>query len=135
MIALFAPETLGAYQISVVLPPVLAFVPCAARVQVAPVCVMELTRPAIIPLVEITAIKVLPFTGVEGNVTPKLVATAPPVLPVPKVPTLTGVLGESTVLLPTSLDETEPVPDIVTMSPATKFEMVRSAAFATVVAS
>ena len=56
-----APETLGAYQISMVVPA--ALVACSTKAHVAPVWVIELTRLADVPRVEITATKVLPFAG------------------------------------------------------------------------
>src|SRR5438876_2302256 len=51
-----APETLVAYQIDAVTP--LVFAACAARVQVAPVWVIEETWPVVVPLVVITATSV-----------------------------------------------------------------------------
>ena len=75
-----APETLGAYQISVVEP--LLLVAWAARDQVAPVCVMLLTLPALVPRVDITAIRVLPETGADVSVTLMVVEALEPVLAV-----------------------------------------------------
>ena len=59
-------ETFGPYQISVVVP--LLFVACETRDQVTPPPLMEETRLALVPRVEITATRVLPVTGSGGEV-------------------------------------------------------------------
>ena len=59
----------------------LAFVACVALDHVAPVEVIVDTTPAVVPLVDITAIKALPVTGVVVNVTVKELAVDP-VVPV-----------------------------------------------------
>lgn len=83
VIKVAAEETFGAYQISVVDP--VAFVADAvpARVQVAPVWVIPETLFAVVLRVEMTAINVLPFTGVAGIVTVKEVAVVVAVEPTP----------------------------------------------------
>ena len=72
--------TLGAYQISVVVP--LVLVACVTRDQVAPVCAIADTLLALAPRVEITAIMVFPATGAAPIVTMKLVLAPVAVLPV-----------------------------------------------------
>ena len=75
-----APETLDAIQISVVVPlPLVAWV---TRAQVVPDWVMPETRLAEVPRVEITAIRVLPATGLVVRFTLKPVTEAAPEVPV-----------------------------------------------------
>lgn len=81
VIAVPAAVTFGAYQISVVVPAVP--VEDATRDHTAPVCVIEETRLAVVPLVEIVATSVLPFTGavLSAVITTEVVAVAlPPVV-------------------------------------------------------
>jgi hypothetical protein len=88
-----APETFGAYQISVVEP--LVLVPWLTLDHVAPAEVMEVTRPALVPRVAIMAISVLPFTGaVENAVVLNVLAVLLPVLPVVNC-TLAGVAANA----------------------------------------
>ena len=75
-----APETLGATQISVVVP--VALLAWAARDQLAPVWAMPDTLLSLVPRVEITATSVLPATGAALIVTLKLVLELVPVFPV-----------------------------------------------------
>ena len=75
VIPVAAPETLGAYQISVVVP--LAFVAWDTCDQLAPVWVIEEIRFDDVPRVEITAIRVFPSVGADVRVTEKEVAAVP----------------------------------------------------------
>lgn len=81
-----APETTGAYHISVVLPVVDPAPDWVTLDQVAPEEVIPVTIPVVVPLVEITAIRVFPVTGVDDNVTLIADAALEPVFPVPVAP-------------------------------------------------
>ena len=83
-------NTLGAYQISVVEPPVPT--DCDARDHVAPVCAILVTLPLEVPRVEITAIIVFPLAGAADIVTAMVVAAAAGVAPVANR-TRVGVVG------------------------------------------
>ena len=105
----------------------MAFVACAARVHVAPVCEMLETVFCALFLVVITAMSVLPSVGADPNVTTQVVAPLVPVCPV-ALCTLAGNAGAVIVLTPTSSNDNEPEPVKVKFTPSTLFEMVKSLA-------
>ena len=120
-------ETLGAYQISVVVP--LALAACAARAQTAPACVRLVTRPALVPRVEITAMSVFPSVG-EGRVTLKEVTALVPEFPVALF-TRSGAPPRLRIVCnPTSLPASTALPDNVRFVPSELFEIVKSLAAA-----
>ena len=124
--------TFGAYQISVVVP--LALAACEARVQVAPVCVRLVTRPALVPRVEITAISVLPSVA-AGTATLKEVTLLAPEFPVALF-TRTGAVPRLAIdCKPTSFPASTALPDNVKFVPSELFAIVKSAAAAVVVPS
>ena len=126
-------EAFGPCQISVVVPPVL--VACETRDQVTPPPLMPETRLALVPRVEITAIRVFPATGPVVRFTLKVVLTLEPVLSV-ALCTRTGVAEPvRNACDPTSLAARLVLPVRVRSSPLTLLEIVRLAAVASAVAS
>ena len=122
-----APDTLGAYQISVVVPLLLAA--CDARVHVAPVWVIWDTLLVLVPRVEITATRLLPETGVMPMVTPIVVLAYLPVLPVALCTRAASACDP--ICLPTRLI----LPVNVRFGPSILFSMAKMPAAAVIVPS